>query len=378
MATLLAKTGWTEGIWFDNGTVRKVYQAKHKWIKDCEAAFFRRFDYLPCVPKLLAEDGTSLTIPFYKYNHLHVSTMPHNVLLNNCEKLVQMVWNLHKEGVCHGDIWLGNLLMDDNFSPYLVDPLPIETLGQNFANSYDVAGNQSHPYHNGKPHKPSLKTLFKSMKIDMDPVEIIARQITKACIACSGSETYPDFSKNGYTYSSYDIPGLNIPSWRNTKERMAVYFPDDIDLTDKTVLDLGSNCGATSLWALQRGAMVLGLEENKDRVAVANDISCFAGYRNRSLYGNSVFVQKNIVDEWQVDKVDYVFMFAVAGRTGQERAICERALATGATILYESNHEPDVDEIVQLWRSLGKDPEILGHNGSPYQFPIRWIARINP
>lgn len=215
------------------------------------------------------------------------------------------------------------------------------------------------------------------MHVDMDPVAIIADQITKACIACSGSETYPDFAKKCYTYSSYDIPGLNIPAWRNTKDRMSSYFPTDIDLTNKTVLDLGSNCGATSLWALQRGATVLGIEENKERVAVANDISCFAGYGHMALYGNSVFVQKNICDPWPIDKADYIFMFAVSGRTGHERDICERALATGATILYESNHEPDIDEIVQLWRSVGKEPEILGSNGDREHFPIRHVCRIN-
>lgn len=153
MATLLAKTGWTEGIWFENNTVRKVFLPKHKSHKDCEAAFFRRFDSLPCIPKLLAEDEFSFTIPWYKYNHLHISNLPHNILIANCERLVQTVWALHQEGVCHGDIWLGNLLMDDNFILRLIDPLSIQTLGQSFAHSYDVAGLQPHPYHNGKDNE---------------------------------------------------------------------------------------------------------------------------------------------------------------------------------------------------------------------------------
>jgi SAM-dependent methyltransferase len=75
-------------------------------------------------------------------------------------------------------------------------------------------------------------------------------------------------------YSSYTLPELNqAPFFKNTLDRLKM-FGIDKDLSGKTVLDLGSHVGAISFELARRGAKVLGVEHNIDRVKLCKKIAC--------------------------------------------------------------------------------------------------------
>lgn len=74
-------------------------------------------------------------------------------------------------------------------------------------------------------------------------------------------------------YSSFHLPKFTIENaTRNTLHRFN-QFNIPQDLQGKTVLDLGSNTGAMSFEFARRGASVVGVEYNSDRVAFCNELS---------------------------------------------------------------------------------------------------------
>lgn len=74
-------------------------------------------------------------------------------------------------------------------------------------------------------------------------------------------------------YGSFHYPEFTLANAaRNTVHRFEQFeIPED--LTGKTVLDVGSNTGAVSFEFARRGATVIGLEYNKERVDFCNELS---------------------------------------------------------------------------------------------------------
>ncbi len=79
----------------------------------------------------------------------------------------------------------------------------------------------------------------------------------------------------GMLYGSFHFEEFyHTKAWRNTLQRF-YQFGVPNDLSGKTVLDVGSNSGAMSFEFAKRGAKVVGLEYNKERVDVCNELVDF-------------------------------------------------------------------------------------------------------
>ena len=76
----------------------------------------------------------------------------------------------------------------------------------------------------------------------------------------------------GRLYGSYHLPGFKASGDRDTIKRFN-YFGIPKNLSKFRVLDIGSNTGALSIEAARRGATVYGLEFNKERVELCNEIA---------------------------------------------------------------------------------------------------------
>lgn len=79
-------------------------------------------------------------------------------------------------------------------------------------------------------------------------------------------------NSRGRQYSTFTVPGMEGPATRDTLHRLGLFqIPND--LTGRTALDLGCNTGAVSLELARRGAQVIGVELDPDRVRLANEIA---------------------------------------------------------------------------------------------------------
>ncbi len=95
----------------------------------------------------------------------------------------------------------------------------------------------------------------------------------------SGKRVAPGARRHGI-YSTFTLPGLDdMAAVRNTMTRfrdfgLVLREGDDPEpLRGKTVIDVGSNVGATAFEFCRRGASVVGLEYRDDRVALCNVIA---------------------------------------------------------------------------------------------------------
>jgi len=99
-------------------------------------------------------------------------------------------------------------------------------------------------------------------------------QIREAIVQLSGSgkKVMPGARRHGI-YSSFTLPGLDdMEAVRDTEQRFRDFdVPERLD--GKTVIDVGSNVGATAFEFARRGATVIGLEFREDRVALCNAIA---------------------------------------------------------------------------------------------------------
>lgn len=136
--------------------------------------------------------------------------------------------------------------------------------------------------------------------------EQMLQDIKKRLISTAGHNT--QLGNGLQIYGTIDIPGFKIPNaQRNTKNRFERFGIDH--LTNKTVLDLGSNIGCISFEAYNRGAKsCLGIEYMKPRVDLANDIAKLANINDRVkfIYGdlNTIIIKESY---------DIVFALAVDG-----------------------------------------------------------------
>jgi 2-polyprenyl-3-methyl-5-hydroxy-6-metoxy-1,4-benzoquinol methylase len=108
--------------------------------------------------------------------------------------------------------------------------------------------------------------------VTLSQKELIELRAEIVRLSGSGKKVAPGRRGHGI-YSSITLPGLDdMVAVRDTKQRF-VDFGVPESLTGLTWLDLGSNVGAMSFEAAQRGAVVTGVEFRQDRVALCNALS---------------------------------------------------------------------------------------------------------
>lgn len=108
----------------------------------------------------------------------------------------------------------------------------------------------------------------------------------------------------GVLYGSYHFPQMTVAGMRDTFKRFNFWGVPKY-LNNLKVLDIGSNTGAISLECARRGAKILGLEFNQDRVDLCNDF-----FNSLNLKGN--FIKCDLNSEFPCnEKFDIIFCCAV-------------------------------------------------------------------
>lgn len=108
---------------------------------------------------------------------------------------------------------------------------------------------------------------------------------------------------NGLLYSSYHLPQFTcINAKRNTLDRLNKLGINDV--SNKTILDLGSHVGGISLELARRGAKVEGYEYNQQRVNLCNEISSYFSLP-------ATFYQMDFNKNFPKGKYDVVLSLAV-------------------------------------------------------------------
>ncbi len=111
------------------------------------------------------------------------------------------------------------------------------------------------------------------------------------------------FSKeNGGFYQGLDE--IKITGSRSSEKRFEEYEILEYLSKDKTVLDIGSNCGFFSIYVSKFVDRIFGVEINPYLVAISNDVKDYLNIKNAN-FVNSSF------EEFQFDKkFDMIFSFA--------------------------------------------------------------------
>ncbi len=90
-------------------------------------------------------------------------------------------------------------------------------------------------------------------------------------------------TKDARIYHDLPFPGLNHYDTHRGRTRQRIDFiTKKVDIKDKTVLDIGCSVGGISLGMAEKGAKhVLGVDYDKDSIAVANAAAEHLGYSDR-------------------------------------------------------------------------------------------------
>jgi hypothetical protein len=153
----------------------------------------------------------------------------------------------------------------------------------------------------------------------------------------------------GQIYGTIDVPGFFQEGRRDPKVRLDQF---GVDLYGKTVLDMGSNAGAMSFEALNRGAThVRGLELLGPRVQTANLIARFAGIDDRVVF-HKIDFNKDI-SEYQLPMLpaDVVFAFAIDHQVESRPYLYDLLWhCTHDVLLFESSQQREFQ--TQIMRDL--------------------------
>jgi SAM-dependent methyltransferase len=266
------------------------------------------------------------------------------------------VYHLFERGIAHGDIYASNIYLNKDLKPLIADPWMVQIPEkQSFYDSHDLYCKQPDSIHAGKKVKPCLKTLAAEIGIELDPYECVCNFLKEEIKRVSGSESYHDM-KGGNTYTSYENKNFKMNGWRNTKERLSKF---NVDFNGKTVLDIGCNCGAISMYLAEQGANVSGIDISADRIRLCRRLNQFMGL-------DVQFDYKTAVEPLQHD-YDIIVAFAVTGRTGNEQSVLKDICLHCKELLFESNHCTK-DNYPEIFKSLGFESTFIGETGP---FPIR-------
>lgn len=162
----------------------------------------------------------------------------------------------------------------------------------------------------------------------------------------AGKRGFPERRKKGI-YTSFTVPELaDMQALRDTKIRMRA-FAIPSDLTGKTVIDVGSNVGAVSAELARRGASVVGVEYNGERVELARDIA--ERFNLKAEFHAADF--RSLGDEPWIKEYDVVFCCSVDEYLDDVDEFYKllRRLCSG-TLYFESNIQKGASETETMGR----------------------------
>lgn len=358
--------------------VVKKFDEQHLATRDRESLFYRESKGIRGIPEVLEEGKDYISIPFFKRSLLDLnasSDIPERKKLELMNSVAEIAYDLFMAGICHGDLYEENIMFDEIWNPYLIDPMTVRYPPDvPFAEAFDLSGGRPvPPEHSNKQVRPCLELLAKQTHYGFKPFNYLCNRLAKKIIACSGSETYNESSPR-QPYSSYDFPGIfELDGWRNTRARFDCFVPSERQAEEfggKSILDVGCNAGAVSLRAGFLGAKrVLGIDINSERVNVGNEVSKFMG-----LSGVVNLVHGNVADDAFLTSqgaFDAAFCLAVSGRMGNEMLfLTNLCKSIKETIYFESNHSPEgFQKYIDLFRQIGF--RNVEYKGSTERFPTR-------
>jgi len=329
--------------------------------RDAYMRFLDKSKGMENVVPILIKGENEVIYPYYDRVLIGISdslTLDQKIYIY--KKICEAAYKFFVNGFCHGDILTSNIFVDSKNEPYLFDAFCINIPPDvSFYDSEDCYCLHTKSIHSEKTNRPCLNFLKKELGLDLDPYEYICSLLKNKIFACSGSENYADMKNQ--TYSSFENKHFKLNGWRNTRERIAMFQKDGAKFEGKRVLDIGSNCGAISLYLAELGAKVTGIEINKDRVEVSKELNRFLGL-------DAEFKAGNLADHIQDTNYDICCCFAVTGRNPDEIGVLRKIYQHSTEILFESNHSPNND-FSNLFRSIGY--KTVNYLGSTSGFPIR-------
>jgi len=330
--------------------------------RDAYMRFLDKTNRMENVVPVLVRGENEVVYPYYDRVLVDASdSLNSDQKMDVYKKICETAYKLFIRGICHGDIVRTNIFIDSKNEPYLFDAFCTDvSFNVSFHDSEDCYCLYPNSIHSQKANnKPCLNLLRQELGLDLDPYEYVCSLLRKKIFACSGSENYADMK--GQTYSSFENKYFKLDGWRNTSERIAMFQKDNVQFEGKRVLDIGSNCGAVSLYLAELGAKVTGVEINKDRVEIAKELNRFLGL-------DAEFKAGNLADHIQDLNYDICCCFAVTGRNPDEIGVLRKIYEHSTEILFESNHSP-INDFSNLFKSIGY--RTVNYLGSTSGFPIR-------
>ena len=297
--------------------------------------------------------------------------------VNIAARALSIALDINAAGYAHRDFHPGNLFWVDG-QLHLGDFETLIQLPQRtpFLQSYDLTGRGLPSPHstNNMCYVGSEGSLEQVLRVPLDiAIERLAGDLKEELHQVSltfkrreivGRTSSRHRCKSERTYASFRLPGLEVaPSdaQRDTQKRFEQFGLGEASLRDMRVLDLGSNIGAMSLGAAQRGASwVLGMEYDPDKVRVASRVAAFTGFTNVQ------FAEQDVdkVEPLKIaDTADVVFCLAIEAHV-QDRAHLFDVLgaACTSTLYFEGNVGCSISKTERALRNAGfRSVEYLGH-----------------
>jgi len=171
-------------------------------------------------------------------------------------------------------------------------------------------------YHIKRIDKDHWASNFKNKKLlDFDEFIFEDKQAYK-------NDLYNRYNKIAYwgsTSAPYqDIPSIGANGCRSSK-RFELLGMNDLDLTGKTVLDIGCSGGQTLYWASERNAeRIVGLD-TKEIARITFEMANFHKRFNIETIGCDLTkdnIMELVKEKTGIDKFDYVIMFSVNWHIG--------------------------------------------------------------
>ena len=354
-------------IYHDNRCIKRF---KNRLMFENTVKFHKATADMPFLLQPLEIRDMEIHYPWMEHPLAHMLPMYTQEQKNHIfESVCSMVYQLFERGIAHGDLHLEHVFMVDD-KPILFDPWYIEIpTGTSFRNSHDVYCIDPNSPHANKEKKPCLKLLGNKMGVAIDPYEYVSHLVKEEIKQFSGSETYDDM-RGKTTYSSYDNKNFTMAGWRGTKIRIDNFINNaGVDFKGKTVLDLGCNCGAISLYLAELGAKVTGVDVSPERVSLCKRLNRFLGL-------NAEFGEFNLSAANPISgDYDIIIAFAITGRVADETTILHDIYSHCKELLFESNNCKK-DKYEEIFRTFGFNViKHLGNTGPDFPARITYYCK---
>lgn len=285
------------------------------------------------------------------------------------ELLGEILWNLFElfeAGYVHRDFHARNIFETKDGLKFIdFETAQKINIAEDFWDSYDITGEgQESPFFTEKMGvmnryaEHSLSKLFGINSI-ADLKELFEKELEKRMYDSSinfrtlrdGKERH--FLRYPKIYASFDLKYTKIPnqiSQRDTFKRFDRFNINRADIDGKSILDIGSNIGATLL-NLQRynPLLMLGLEYDESKVIISRKIARY------NLIENIRFKQFDIeADEYEEGTFDVVFCLAVVEHLKNKEKLFEiLGRATKNTLFFEGNANSNIEYLTNSLKKAG-------------------------